>query len=116
MEPKILRERPLSFGNPPAGPRDRAAIEKIVVSSGKFNEGEIATAMELVNEAWKSEASGYFFAVLEEDDPKPSVHGYACYGPTPLTREFMISTGSWWTPRPRRRDTEGACWSTWKRT
>jgi ribosomal protein S18 acetylase RimI-like enzyme len=24
--------------------------------------------------------------VLEEDGEKPSVHGYACYGPTPLTQ------------------------------
>ena len=88
MEPKIPSRKSHShLGIRPLDPADRAAIEKIVVSSGKFNDGEIATAMELVNEALeKGEASGYFFAVLEEDDPKPSVHGYACYGPTPLTQ------------------------------
>ncbi len=66
---------------------DRSPIKKMVVSSGKFNPGEIATAMELVEEALqKGEASGYFFAVLGEEGEKPSVPGYACYGPTPLTQ------------------------------
>jgi ribosomal protein S18 acetylase RimI-like enzyme len=71
----------------PLDTADRSAIEKMVVSSGKFNDGEVATAMELVAEALEQgEASGYFFAVLEEDGERPSVHGYACYGPTPLTQ------------------------------
>ena len=87
MEPKIPSRKIHShLGIRPLDPADRSAIEKMVVSSGKFNAGEIATAMELVSEALeKGEASGYFFAVLEEDGEKPSVHGYACYGPTPLT-------------------------------
>ena len=87
MEPKIPSRKGHShLGIRPLDPVDRSAIEKMVVSSGKFNAGEIATAMELVSEALeKGEASGYFFAVLEEDGEKPSVHGYACYGPTPLT-------------------------------
>jgi ribosomal protein S18 acetylase RimI-like enzyme len=59
----------------------------MVVSSGKFNPEEIATALELVEEALeKGEASGYFFAVLEEEGGRPPVRGYACYGPTPLTQ------------------------------
>jgi ribosomal protein S18 acetylase RimI-like enzyme len=63
--------------------RDRSLIEKIVISSGKFNQVEIDTAMELVDAALKSgEASGYYFAVLEAED---SVKGYACHGPVPLT-------------------------------
>ncbi len=71
----------------PLNPSDRSAIERMVVSSGRFNAGEIATAVELADEALeKGEASGYFFAVLEEKGEKPSVHGYACYGPTPLTQ------------------------------
>jgi len=87
MEPKIHSPKGHShLGIRPLDPADRSAIEKMVVSSGKFNAGEIATAMELVSEALENgEASGYFFAVLEEDGEKPSVHGYACYGPTPLT-------------------------------
>jgi ribosomal protein S18 acetylase RimI-like enzyme len=58
----------------------------MVVSSGKFNEVEIATAMELVDEALGSgEESGYIFAVLETMTPNTKVRGYACYGPVPLT-------------------------------
>ena len=70
----------------PLEARDRSSIEGIVVSSGKFNEVEIATAMELVDEALKGgEASGYIFAVLETATPSAKVRGYACYGPVPLT-------------------------------
>jgi len=58
----------------------------MVVSSGKFSQVEIATAMELVDEALKSgEESGYIFAVLESTTPDKKVRGYACYGPVPLT-------------------------------
>ncbi len=68
-------------------PADRSAIEEMVVSSGRFNAEEIATALELVDEALeRGEASGYFFAVLEEEGQKSSIRGYACYGPTPLTQ------------------------------
>ena len=35
----------------PLEPRDRSPIEKMVVSSGKLNDVEIATALELVEEA-----------------------------------------------------------------
>jgi ribosomal protein S18 acetylase RimI-like enzyme len=67
-------------------PRDRIPIEKMVVSSGKFNDVEIATAMELVDEALeKGGKSGYFFAVLGDEKDPASAHGYACYGPVPLT-------------------------------
>jgi ribosomal protein S18 acetylase RimI-like enzyme len=88
MESKVTPRKGHShLGIRPLDAADRLAIEKMVVSSGKFNDGEIATAMELVAEALENgEASGYFFAVLEEDGEKPSVHGYACYGPTPLTQ------------------------------
>jgi ribosomal protein S18 acetylase RimI-like enzyme len=69
-------------------PRDRSRIEGMVLSSGKFNDMEVATALELVDEALKKgeEGSGYTFAVLEERKGGRSVvKGYACYGPTPLT-------------------------------
>lgn len=70
----------------PIGPRDRSRIEEIVVSSGKFNSEEIATAMELVDEALeKGEKSGYIAIVLEVAKEHAAVQGYACYGPTPLT-------------------------------
>ena len=67
--------------------RDRPVIEKMVISTAKFNEGEVATALELVDEALgRGEESGYFFAVLEHGNKHPVVRGYACYGPVPLTQ------------------------------
>lgn len=68
-------------------PRDRSRIEEIVVSSGKFNDVEIETALELVDEAIEEgDASGYMFAVLEYGKNHPVLQGFACYGPTPLTQ------------------------------
>jgi len=69
-------------------PQDRSRIEEMVRSSGKFNDGEIVIALELVDEAVSKgeEASGYLFAVLEERREGPQVKGYACYGPAPLTQ------------------------------
>ncbi len=70
----------------PLDPSDRSPIEKMVVTSGKFNDVEIATALELVEEALEEgEESGYIFAVLETGSASPAVKGYACYGPVPLT-------------------------------
>jgi len=88
MEPKSSSRKGHSpSGIRPLEPADRSAIEEMVISSGRFNAQEIATALELVDEALeKGEASGYFFAVLEEEGQKSSIHGYACYGPTPLTQ------------------------------
>jgi GNAT superfamily N-acetyltransferase len=71
----------------PIKPRDRSRIEEIVVSSGKFNQEEIGTAMELVDEALeKGEKSDYIIIVLEAGKEHPTVQGYGCYGPTPLTQ------------------------------
>jgi ribosomal protein S18 acetylase RimI-like enzyme len=66
--------------------RDRSLIEKMVIATGKFNDVEIATALELVEEALEEgEESGYLFAVLERGEKHDTVLGYACYGPVPLT-------------------------------
>ena len=68
-------------------PADRSRIEEMVVSSGNFSAVEIATALELVDEALRAgEASGYIIAVIEDKKADPTVIGYACYGPTPLTQ------------------------------
>jgi ribosomal protein S18 acetylase RimI-like enzyme len=59
----------------------------MVVSSDRFNQEEIATALELVDEALeRGEKSGYLIVVLEVGKEHPPVKGYACYGPTPLTQ------------------------------
>ena len=71
----------------PLKPADRSRIEELLVASGNFNAVEIETALELVDEALKrGEASGYIFAILAGKKEDPSVKGYACYGPTPLTQ------------------------------
>jgi ribosomal protein S18 acetylase RimI-like enzyme len=68
-------------------PRDRSRIEEMVVSSGKFNDVEIETALELADDALKEgDESDYIFVVLEYGKEHPVLHGFACYGPTPLTQ------------------------------
>lgn len=65
---------------------DRPRVRELVVAAGNFNDAEVATAVELVDEALgKGDASGYFFLLLEEDAGERAVQGYACYGPVPLT-------------------------------
>jgi ribosomal protein S18 acetylase RimI-like enzyme len=68
----------------PLRPGDRQRLRDIVLAAGNFNEAEVATALELVDEALaKGDASGYFFLVLEA--AARAVQGYACFGPVPLT-------------------------------
>jgi len=64
-------------------PDERNEIERILRSTGSFNETEIAVALELVD-AWNQmgEESGYIFAVLEMEG---ALCGYACWGATPMT-------------------------------
>ena len=67
--------------------QDRDRIEEMVIASGNFNDVEIATALELVDDALEEgENSGYIFVVLGDDKKHASAHGYACYGPVPLTQ------------------------------
>lgn len=76
-----------NFNIRPVENRDRPRIEEIVTSSGNFNQEEVKTALELVDEALdKGEESGYIVKVLEMMGASPWVVGYACYGPTPLTQ------------------------------
>ncbi len=64
---------------------DRSRILEIVTGTGNFNNPEIATAMELVDEALQEgEGSGYIIVVAEMPG-SAAIAGYACYGPTPLT-------------------------------
>ena len=76
MDKKGKREvallRPLRQG-------DRQRIRDIVLAAGNFNKAEVATALELVDEALaKGDASGYFFIVLETASAARVVQGYAC--------------------------------------
>jgi len=65
---------------------DQSRIREIVTAAGNFSDQEIATAMELVDEALlKGEESGYIIVVAETPEHAGEIDGYACYGPTPLT-------------------------------
>jgi ribosomal protein S18 acetylase RimI-like enzyme len=80
-------KRPQDILIRPLKPGDRPRLKDIVVASERFNEEEVATALELLDEALvKGEGSGYLFAVIEDQGKTPAVQGYACYGPTPLTK------------------------------
>lgn len=64
-------------------PEDRAAVRRIVQSSGFFYPDEVAIAVELVDEhLQKGDASGYHFVFGEVEGV---VAGYACFGPIPGT-------------------------------
>ncbi|HVT61625.1 MAG TPA: GNAT family N-acetyltransferase [Thermoanaerobaculia bacterium] len=71
----------------PLEPRDRQRILDIVTATGNFTAAEIATAMEVVDEAIAHPAGStggdYRAYVLEDDAGR--VAGYECHGPTPLT-------------------------------
>jgi ribosomal protein S18 acetylase RimI-like enzyme len=77
---------PIKMRIRPINPGDRSRIYEIVTAAGNFNDPEIATAMELVDEALeKGEKSSYIIVVAEMPVAAATVAGYACYGSTPLT-------------------------------
>jgi ribosomal protein S18 acetylase RimI-like enzyme len=57
-------------------PKDRPAIEEMLVACGAFSDEEVCVALEMVDD-------GYTIFVA---DSGGSVVGYLCAGPTPLTR------------------------------
>jgi ribosomal protein S18 acetylase RimI-like enzyme len=76
-EPQSIRIRPLTAA-------DRAAVADIVTSVGNFNPAEVECALELVDIYLRDGGQkDYAFAVAEDAS---GVRGYACWGPTPLTR------------------------------
>jgi ribosomal protein S18 acetylase RimI-like enzyme len=90
-------------------PADLPRIEEIVTAAGNFNPAEIATAMELVNEAIaKGEASGYEIIVAERQGSASGVEGYACYGATPLTEGVYDLYWIAVHPQAQRRGAGGA--------
>ena len=72
----------------PVEARDRDRIHLILVATNRFTEEEVRIADELVESAVEHPEKGdYIVHVLEEPDsgPHKAVHGYVCYGPTPMT-------------------------------
>jgi ribosomal protein S18 acetylase RimI-like enzyme len=66
---------------------DRSGVFRILENAGNFAPGEVAIALELIDE-WLElgEHSGYLTYVLEaQGDESAEVLGYVSFGPTPLT-------------------------------
>lgn len=61
---------------------DRPAIETLLLAAGNFTADEIATALEVIDEALAGDPDYTVFVVESESG---SVAGYECHGPTPLT-------------------------------
>src|SRR3954466_12928003 len=73
----------------PLAADDRASVAAIVEQVGVFSPSEAETALELVDE-WLNdgESSGYLCYVIDDvldQGSERAVHGYVCFGPTPLT-------------------------------
>src|SRR3954447_21436751 len=66
---------------------DRSGVFRILENAGNFTPGEVAIALELIDE-WLElgERSGYLTYVLEaQGEEGAEVLGYVSFGPTPLT-------------------------------
>jgi len=66
---------------------DRSGVFRILENAGNFTPEEVGIALELIDE-WLElgEHSGYLTYVLESiTEGESEVHGYVCFGPTPLT-------------------------------
>jgi len=69
----------------PTENRDSAAILRIAEREPLFSPQESATVAELLTDyLHRPDHNGYFFLTAEADG---EVIGFACYGPTPLTRQ-----------------------------
>ena len=67
----------------PIEARDRAALGRMLRTIAQFTPDEVSVAEELIDASLEdAERSGYHCIVAREDD---SVHGYICFGPTPMT-------------------------------
>jgi ribosomal protein S18 acetylase RimI-like enzyme len=66
-------------------PRHRAKLASLLERTAEFTADEVTVALELVDEglARPDDPDGYWFVVDEQGD---EIRGYACFGPTPMTR------------------------------
>lgn len=65
----------------PVGLAHRARLETLTRATGRFHEAEVATAVELLDEALAGDDDYRFIGAFEGSD----LVGYACWGPTPGT-------------------------------
>lgn len=72
----------------PAQSHDRNRIHDILVATARFTDEEVRCAIELVDKALtEPERAEYIVYVVEEPEngTRAHVHGYVCFGATPLT-------------------------------
>lgn len=69
----------------PLIPEDRGAVERIVQAVGNFDQAETACALELVD-AYLNHPDQRDYNLVVSESARGEVCGYACWGPTPLTR------------------------------
>jgi len=63
---------------------DRTQLEKIIRSSGYFNEEETTIALELIDDSLKhQDKSDYKLLIIEDEN---QILGYSCYGRIPFTQ------------------------------
>ncbi len=77
-DPNLPHIRPLDAG-------DRGAVARIVSAVGNFNAAEIDCALELVDICLR-EPEQKDYRIVVADTGTDGVVGYACWGPTPMTR------------------------------
>lgn len=65
----------------PVGPAHRAPLEALTRATARFREAEVATAVELLDEALAGDDDYRFVGAFHG----ASLVGYACWGPTPGT-------------------------------
>jgi len=66
-------------------PEDRAAVAALVVSVENFNQAERDCALELIDMYLDDQGQADYRVDVAEDSAS-RVHGYACWGPVPLTK------------------------------
>ncbi len=64
---------------------DRAEVAEIIARVGNFNQAEIQCALELVDIFLHDDVQEDYRLVVAREEGR-RVQGYACWGPTPLTR------------------------------
>lgn len=65
--------------------RDRAPLHQLLTKDGLFTREEISVALELVDGALAEPGGEYRVLVADVAGAVPSLVGYVCYGPTPMT-------------------------------
>lgn len=65
--------------------RHRGKLASLLAAIPQFTAEEVAVALELVDEGLAKPDSGDYRFLLLAEEHTGNLHGYACYGPTPMT-------------------------------